>query len=71
LIQFRCFYTNWIIAKTLVSQAIFGTLDQGLNYGPWAREKFFACVVKLILKGGGILTLHFAMEEQNVKLKLD
>ena len=37
------------------------------------EKKIFVYVIILKLKGGGLffLVLHFAMEEQDVKLKLD
>jgi hypothetical protein len=43
-----------------------------LKYGPWAEENVFLYVVKIKLEGGGdVFTLNFAVEDQDVKLKLD
>jgi hypothetical protein len=53
LIQFRCFYTNWLINKAQVCHPIFGTLVRDLNFGPWAGEKIFMYVVKIKLNYGG------------------
>ena len=72
LIKFRYFYTKWIIATTPVYHPIFGILLRDLNYGPWAREENLRVCDNIQIKGWwNFFALHFAMEEQDVKLKLD
>jgi hypothetical protein len=46
VVQFRYFFTNRIISKTIVYHTIFGTSVWDLNYGTWAG-KFFVQVVKI------------------------